>query len=237
MTAKQPQAGEWWQQIDGTKYLCIAKNKHDETIWQVKDSGFRSLVGDYYWKHWQHLPDCDSFDWQPEVFTQEELTASYQAIPAADLPPVESPDDWVTQDRVPPRHGIDQVQWSDWESSLWVNLPRGWYPPKIHGYRDEEDDTVLSVRCRRKDLPVMPSPVETPTNQQLFEMIANLRDQMAAMAKPIEVKSQPKRVWVRLVCSTETIGVVNWRMHDDPGIAGESEIKHDGYKFYVEVQR
>ena len=301
MTAKQPQAGEWWQQIDGTKYLCIAKNKHDETIWQVKDSGFRSLVGDYCWKHWQHLPDCDSWEWQPEVFpqywtkkntdsnrdvafvelkqggnwtqhyrdggkylmtvvpfqkkgrtqltkeqaealldlpqpfTQEELTAPYQAIPAADLPPVESPDDWVTQDRVPPRHGIDQVQWSDWESSLWVNLPRGWYPPKIHGYRDEEDDTVLSVRCRRKDLPVMPSPVETPTNQQLFEMIANLRDQMAAMTKPIEVKSQPKCVPVRLYWYDGNI--VGRYDHSQPTDPSFREIRHDGYKFYVEVQR
>jgi hypothetical protein len=125
---------------------------------------------------------------------------------------------------VPPRHGIDQVQWSDWESSLWVNPPRGWYPPKIHGYRDEEDDTVLSVRCRRKDLPVMPSPVETPTNQQLFEMIANLRDQMAAMTKPIEVKSQPKRVPVRLVCSTEDNCCRQLEDHEIHRIAGESEI-------------
>ena len=188
MTAKQPQAGEWWQK-DGTRVCVIGtKKKNGLTVGEMQSGNLISFLPKY---GWQHLPDCDSWTWQLEVFTQEELTASYQAIPAADLPPVESPDDWVTQDRVPPRHGIDQVQWSDWESSLWVNSPRGWYPPKIHGYRDEEDDTVLSVRCRRKDLPVMPSPVETPTNQQLFEMIANLRDQMAAMAKPIEVPPQP----------------------------------------------
>ena len=187
MTAKQPQAGEWWQQIDGTKYLCIAKNKHNETIWQVKDSGFRSLVGDYYWKHWQHLPDCDSFDWQPEVFTQEELTASYQAIPAADLPPVESPDEYrilredeqtvATDERMYPdgyRSWTAMTAMDGYESGITVKALRA----KFIGWHN--------VVVRRKVVPA-----DVPTNQQLFEMIANLRDQMAAMAKPIEVPPQP----------------------------------------------
>jgi len=71
-----------------------------------------------------------------------------------DLPVVESPDDWVTQDRVPPRRGIDQVHWSNWESHKWIDAAYNWDEGEIHGYRDEDDDTVVSVRCRRKDLPV-----------------------------------------------------------------------------------
>jgi hypothetical protein len=71
-----------------------------------------------------------------------------------DLPVVESPDDWVTQDRVPPRRGIDQVHWSNWESYRWIDAAYNWDEGEIHGYRDKDDDTVVSVRCRRKDLPV-----------------------------------------------------------------------------------
>jgi hypothetical protein len=133
--------------------------------------------------------------------TKEEAEA-LAVTPQVKITPVESPDDWVTQDRVPPRDEIDEY--------LISGLHYVWQPKKKHERVEmKHGDFVgfntgkLQVRCRRKDLPVMP---------------------------------QPKRVPVRLVCSTEDIGSVNWRMHDDPGIAGETEIKHDGYKFYVEVQ-
>lgn len=56
-----------------------------------------------------------------------------------EITPVESPDDWVTQDRVPARPGIDQrayaINVNVWEDSVYLNC-----------------DTLL-LRCRRKDLP------------------------------------------------------------------------------------
>lgn len=79
--------------------------------------------------------------------------------------PVESPDDWVTQDRVPPRDGMDQVRWSNWPEDRWISPCGPWEDPEMHGFHDKEDDTVLSVRCRRKDLPAYaapPLPERTP---------------------------------------------------------------------------
>lgn len=69
--------------------------------------------------------------------------------------PVESPDDWVTQDRVPARIGVDQECWSNWRPGAWstVSLGQACYGRKMrHGEVDYMEDK-LSLRCRRKDLP------------------------------------------------------------------------------------
>ena len=184
MTAKQPQAGEWWQK-DGTRVCVIGtKKKNGLTIGEMQSG---NLIPFLPVNDWQHLPDCDSFDWQPEVFTQEELTASYQAIPAADLPPVESPDEYrilredeqtvATDERMYPdgyRSWTAMTAMDGYESGITVKALRA----KFIGWHN--------VVVRRKVVPA-----DVPTNQQLFEMIVNLRDQMAAVAKPIEVPPQP----------------------------------------------
>lgn len=73
---------------------------------------------------------------------------------------IESPDDRVVQDRVPARLGIDYFRWKSWPASCVDKLVHedtisiG----KMHGYVDPDDNDVLSLRCRRRDLP----PVESP---------------------------------------------------------------------------
>ena len=227
MTAKQPQAGEWWQYTDVRIYVVgVKRNGH--VVCEYRDGSIATLV---FMDWWQHLQDCDSFDWQPEVFTQEELTASYQAIPAADLPPVESPYEYrilredeqtvATDERMYPdgyRSWTAMTAMDGYESGITVKALRA----KFIGWHN--------VVVRRKVVPA-----DVPTNQQLFEMIVNLRDQMAAMTKPIEVKSQPKRVWVRLYWYDGNI--VGRYDHSQPTDPSFREIRHDGYKFYVEVQR
>ena len=83
--------------------------------------------------------------------------------------PVESPDDWVTQDRVPDRPGIDQWRWvyggkseGDWrdtrsDSDIYLK----------HGYVDAAMDR-FEVRCRRKDLPSMPQETPKPSYVRLW---------------------------------------------------------------------
>ena len=79
------------------------------------------------------------------------------------IKPVESPEDWVTQDRCAVRCGSDEVRWSKWEPDEWSGPLRFWPLQEIHGYVDPDDGSTLSIRCRRKDLPVEPlTPVETP---------------------------------------------------------------------------
>lgn len=75
----------------------------------------------------------------------------------------ESPDDWVTQDRVPARPGIDERQWVQYDGTAlgWVPVKKiGWSGMKhgdvIHGDR-------LELRCRRKDLPPLPEQPKTET--------------------------------------------------------------------------
>jgi hypothetical protein len=76
----------------------------------------------------------------------------------ADIP-VESPDDWVTQDRVPARPGIDQRSYADdttlsrWQDAECLN----WDKPAMHGTKINK--TTLQLRCRRKDLPVESPPI------------------------------------------------------------------------------
>ena len=205
---KQPQAGEWWQK-DDTRVCIVGTKKNGLTVGEMQSG---TLIPFLPVHGWQHLPYCDSFEWQPVEFcvmcgvnpvipgTAGCKDCTEFALDAVRVP-VESPDDWVTQDRVPPRHGIDQVQWSDWGSSRWIDAASGWQPTEIHGYRDEDDDTVLHVRCRRKELPPLPS---------------------------------PKRVSVRLIGRRS--GDVRWQELDELCDAHDREIKHDGYKFYVEVQ-
>ena len=132
MSDKKPQAGEFWEwagcrlRIIGTRLNGAVVAEHE-----CGSLEFGCTAGDM-----KHISDCDSFDWQPE--------------------PVESPDDWVTQDRVPDRPGIDQWTrtWNGtqqcWEASL-SNEER-----YMHGHDCADTGSVFQVRCRRRDLPPMP---------------------------------------------------------------------------------
>jgi hypothetical protein len=69
--------------------------------------------------------------------------------------PVESPDDWVVQDRVPVRAG-DEIRWSNWtDKNLFYEVREGHNltDNHRHGFVDPEDGLTLFVRCRRRDLP------------------------------------------------------------------------------------
>ena len=71
------------------------------------------------------------------------------------IEPVESPDDWVVQDRVPVRAG-DEIRWSNWtDKNLFYEVREGHNltDNHRHGFVDPEDGLTLFVRCRRRDLP------------------------------------------------------------------------------------
>jgi len=74
--------------------------------------------------------------------------------------PVESPDDWVTQDLVPSRRGIDELNWifSGERHGSWVPFRNG--PPITHGVTDKCGD-IGQVRCRRRDYPQKPAEVHS----------------------------------------------------------------------------
>lgn len=195
---KQPQAGEWWQQLDGKKYLCIAANKQGETAWQVKDGSFRLLHGDSYWKYWQHLPDCDSWTWQP----------------AADLPPVESPDEYrilredeqtvATDERMYPdgyRTWTAMTAMDGWESGMTVKELRA----KFVSWN--------SVVVRRKVVPPQPQPKRVPVRLWVSHRLESEHGDWPMRCTPASEE------------------------FDDGGRSPWLEIRHDGHKFYIEAKQ
>ena len=86
--------------------------------------------------------------------------------------PTESPNDWVTQDRVLMREG-DQGQWDNNGQTWWWADNRfieKWQGKARHGMIDPDDGLTLSVRCRRKDLPPLES--EPATKRVAVDLIA-----------------------------------------------------------------
>ncbi len=150
---KKPQVDEWWRTRGGDiRYVAadvsgvlsgenplIAVDEFDYE-WRYSD------VGEYYIGHEndlvEHLPDCTGWDWVPK-----ESTGC----------PVESPDYWEVQDRVPARKGIDERAWDDGGPLEWndAGIMCGWNPMPMHG--TQHNKKTLRLRCRRKDLP----PLET----------------------------------------------------------------------------
>ncbi len=104
----------------------------------------------------------DAVAWRPARQPYEVATdVTYQAET-----PVESPNGWVVQDRVPARPGIDQGWWAykgdavdPSGSSWWDFQSTDSAAGKEHGYPHIEG-YVLHLRCRRKDLPAVPAPIE-----------------------------------------------------------------------------
>ena len=62
----QPQPGQWWQSNNDTQVFIIGVKQNGDVIFENKHG--QHFNGGKHWHNWQHLPDCDSFDWQPEVW-------------------------------------------------------------------------------------------------------------------------------------------------------------------------
>ena len=96
------------------------------------------------------------------VFDPKTFTSDWGPFPKSAEP---DPEEWVTQDRVPDRTGIDQWRRVDskhgnteWEPS--VDGPSKY----MHGHTTKacNSNAVFEVRCRRKDLPPLPEQPPKP---------------------------------------------------------------------------
>ena len=206
MTAKQPQAGEYWQK-EYTRVCVVGTKKNGLTVGETECGNLISFMSIH---DWQHLPECDSFKWQPEEFCS--MCGVNPVIPGtagcndctefaldAVRAPVESPDDWVeiTDPNHEPRDGVDWFNGGP--SGQWIIHEPRHVRSTLKEY--QQSWPMGRFRCRRKDLPPVPSP------------------------KPVTV-----RLW-------RSPGLLSVVAADDPPTIHWQEIKHDGYKFYVEGQR
>ncbi len=74
MAEKKPQAGEWWQgdttQLSKRAFVC-GFDRDGCVIWQTsQNSGLKRTTLSVFLESHRHLPECDSFEWQPETFPQ-----------------------------------------------------------------------------------------------------------------------------------------------------------------------
>ena len=105
--------------------------------------------------------------------TDFDVLQGYSIRRKAEPAPVESPDDWVIQDRVPAREGID-FGWNVSAKDFDVYVPDdGWkwsirdpYTGRMHG--SYGDTGRLAVFCRRKDLPPVPPVVDPGEGYRLL---------------------------------------------------------------------
>jgi hypothetical protein len=200
----EPQRGQFWSYSANRKYCVFIIGKNIDGHWVSVDrhgeyevfNGHRNMSFEY----WHHEPGFMNFD--GPIPAEQEQNAE------------DNPNKWVTQDRVAPRDNIDEYTWMKIglkpTEENWRRGEGNFSNCYRHGTR--HFDEVLHVRCRLRDLPPLPaveaapsisdwgpfsafspdsltaSPKQQqPTNQQLFEMIANLRDQLHGMNERLRI--------------------------------------------------
>jgi hypothetical protein len=140
MSEKKPQPGEFWEWA-GMRLRIIGTRANGAIVAEHECGSLEigCAVGEM-----NYLPECDSFVWQ-------------------------SPDDWVTQDVVPDRPGIDQWRrvWPGITPDEWADS----LPSSVqykHGDTCRLSKSVFEVRCRRKDLPPLPQETQKPNYVRLW---------------------------------------------------------------------
>ncbi len=106
----------------------------------------------------------DGTDRGPDSWYQSDRTrlTEAEALALLDKPqPAEDPEEWVVQDRVPARVGVDEFRWSCWQGYHFhvvqdTNIASGMKHGQVH------EGSTLSLRCRRKDLPAPKRTVTVP---------------------------------------------------------------------------
>jgi hypothetical protein len=106
---------------------------NDELRGNFYDAVTRNGMGIEFWEKWKQR---------------------YKEFPTKPQP-AEDQEEWVTQDRVPARPGIDKERWFDK-----CGTPTGPWEYSRSNYRRHGDtegtDYRVELRCRRKDLPPLP---------------------------------------------------------------------------------
>ena len=158
--------------------------------------------------------------------------------------PAEDPDEWVIQDRVPPRVGVDEICWGsgDWHSDwhkTWSfgKMKHGEYP-RFGGQ--------LNVRCRRRDLPKVEQKKTTDDFGMYLESVIAKDPQLKAEVDAAEAElaaidarlnkpePQPQKTRVRLWLEVPTKMIM---CRDKAPYGDWQEIHHDSEGFYVENQQ
>lgn len=162
----KPEAGQTWvNEKFGDKVYFIGRCANGIMVFQVEGNEIEH--GDLDWSGWRLMqPEdtaCDECGGSGEIDSggctpwMAPINVPCGKCAQPEPQPAEDPDEWVIQDRVPVRPGVDQVCWN--EKRFDAKAKFGFIEThsdsqscgKMHGYRT--GGMFLSVRCRRRDLP------------------------------------------------------------------------------------
>lgn len=130
---------------------------------------------------------------------------SKEVLEATGLPgtpsvaPQEDPEEWVTQDRVPFRRGVDRGWWAIPGTSIVpADTARWWdWQTEVEGIKHGEKnplggDNVLNIRCRRKDLPPVPQQTTVTHGGQYVarEVYDRLRQAAEVVVKAAKINNR-----------------------------------------------
>lgn len=190
---KKPQAGEWWELEDEGRVYFVGYDHEGDPVYIRNNSATPDTIYmNAFIREGKHLPDCTGWDWEPP-----------KPVPVA----TESPEDWVVQDRVPARAGVDRGWWIVEVSTLPHNKSKCWEvrigsvaEGMRHGEKDD-DGVLLNVFCQRKDLP----PLEPEQETLVFhECIVRLGDNSRLSIIQTTDINYAKRYWSCVVPTGNT---------------------------------
>jgi hypothetical protein len=142
-----------------------------------------------------------AYSWEERIPSDYTQLTEAEALALLDKPePVESPDDWVVQDRVPVRIGIDEFAWF-WhdKQSLgpWRIASSAWAWDSYHRHGQNGVNATLHLRCRRKDLPPLPEPVKPEIDPgEGYQLLGD--DEVTLPADEREYAEDYTNEWVEL---------------------------------------
>ena len=239
MTAKQPQAGEYWQKED-TRVFIVGTRKNGLTLGETECG---TLIPFLPIHGWQHLSDCDSFEWQPKVWPKYYLPSSIATNAVFHRRDSEAKTVGVDQ------YGNEwnwQYDWDEQESARLVEITESEALARVK-LVESPDDWVEITDPNHEPRDGVDWFNGGPSGQWIIHEPRHVRSTLKEYQQswpmgrfrcrrrdlpPVE---SPKRVTVRLIGRRS--GTVRWQELDESFDAHDIEIKHDGYKFYFEVQQ
>ena len=145
---------QYWTTLDSSASNTAFVKRYDSVRWHtVRRDGSESI-------------DLGlSSDWNPDG--RKQITEAEALALLDQFEQAESPDDWVTQDRVPVRIGTDEFAWF-WHDKQTLGpwrIASGALDWDNHRHGQSGINATLHLRCRRKDLPPVPEPVNPATRK------------------------------------------------------------------------
>jgi hypothetical protein len=134
----------------------------------------------------RRIPTCTMCN-GPADLTDDSCKACHELTMAKITQPDEDPDEWVTQDRTYLRKG-DRWRWSSWPDGRW-EVATTEFKCNRHGQPSSDTGVSMSVECRRRDLPPLPTP-EPPKPAALPE----------CWCMPCDVVRRPETIVLSTTC-------------------------------------